>query len=56
MEDKDIIKVKIEEKKLIKDVEKTTHSTFHTNPIIQKMLRCNALSEKMKFKFKDLFR
>lgn len=56
MDDKKIIKDKTEDKKLISEVQKDNVQKLHTNPIIQKMLRCNILADKMKFKFKDLFR
>lgn len=56
MDDKKIIKDKTEDKNLISEAHKSNVQRFHTNPIIQKMFHCNILADKMKFKFKDLFR
>ncbi len=55
MDDKKIVKIKIDETKLSKQ-ESSDKKLLHTNPILEKFHICNSLSKKMKFKFKDLFR
>lgn len=45
------------QKKEESDKQKTSSFSVHTtNPILQKMLHVNKNTEKLKFKFKDLFR
>lgn len=55
MDDKKIVELKIKQKEVITD-NNSVNKNLHSNPIVQKMLNCNLLSERMKFKFKDLFR
>ena len=56
MDEEKVIKLQIEKQKE-KEVEKQPENKrLHTNPILQKMLSINQASQKMKFKFKDLFR
>lgn len=56
MDEEKVIKLKIE-KQQDNEVEKLpANRKLHTNPILQKMLSINQATEKMKFKFKDLFR
>lgn len=56
MDNEKIVKLNIEKKESLPSNKKKVEAPFHTNPILQEMLKCNSLSEKMKFKFKDLFR
>ena len=56
MDNEKIIKLNIEKTESLPSTQKKEETRFHTNPIIQEMLKCNSLSKKMKFKFKDLFR
>ena len=56
MDEKKVIKLKTEIKQEQKTEKNIPNAKLQTNPILQKMLNCNNLSEKMKFKLKDLFR
>ena len=56
MDDKKVIELKTEQKQEQNTQKSAFCPKLQTNPILQKMIRCNDLSEKMKFKLKDLFR
>lgn len=55
MDDKKIIDLKLQTKDSDIPAAAKPEHYLHTNPIIQKMLRCNEISKKIKFKLKDLF-
>lgn len=54
MDNEKIIKLKIKEQTAC--TKQDAMPKLQTNPIIGEMIKTNMLSEKMKFKFKDLFR
>lgn len=56
MDENKIIKLKIKKLLSCDNNFNVVKNDLQTNPILQKMLNCNSLTQKMKFKFKDLFR
>jgi hypothetical protein len=57
MDDKKIIKFKIEQKNKEESEKKQTSSfSLHTNPILKKMLISNTENKKSKFSLKDWFK
>ncbi len=56
MEENKLYRIHTENKSNEKTEKKPLFASFHTNPLIQKMLILNINNKKDKFKFKDLFR